>query len=89
MHASSARWTFARLLARSVARPVALSLLASAALAGLGSLSGCTHAGGAPPVDSPIYAFQPADPDDYSTDADSDDSGDDSGGGDAPDDSGE
>ena len=88
MHASSARWNSARILARSVA----LCLLACAAVSGLGGLSGCTHAGGRAPVDSPIYQFQPADPDDFSDNTNADDNGDDSGSGsgsDAPDDSGE
>ena len=75
MHASSARWTNARLLARSVA----LCLLAAAAVAGLG---GCTHASGAPPVDSPVYQFQPVDPDDYADDTDDDEADDDADSGD-------
>ncbi len=61
MHATSAR-SKARLLARSVA----LCLLAAA---GLHGLAGCTHAGGKVPVDAPVYAFQPVDPDEYSDDA--------------------
>jgi hypothetical protein len=68
MHASMGR-------ARHLVRFVALCLLAGAMVHGL---AGCTNPGGRPPVDSPIYAFQPADPDDYSDDADSDDGGSDS-----------
>ena len=74
MHASLGR---ARL-----ARFVALCLLAGAAVAGLGA---CSHAGGRPPVDSPIYAFQPVDPDEYSQDTDDDDDSGDTGGSDATD----
>ena len=82
MHALSARWTSARHLARSLA----LCLLASAAVAGLGA---CSHAGGKPPVDSPIYQFQPADPDDFSNATDDSDDDTDDTSDDAPDDSGE
>jgi len=58
------------MIARSlVARLAALCLLAAAAL----GAGGCTHAGGKVPVDSPVYQFQPADPDDYADDTDSDD----------------
>ena len=70
--------------ARSLVRSLALLLLAGALTHGL---AGCTNPGGRPPVDSPIYAFQPVDPDDYADedaddsdaadDADADDGGDD------------
>ena len=81
MHASLGR---ARLVARFVRQLVVLGLLAGAAVSGLGA---CSHAGGRPPVDSPIYAFQPVDPDEYNqdTDDDDDDSGDTGGSDDASD----
>ena len=73
MHASSAR--------RALVRSLALCLLAAAGLAGLG---GCgASAGGRPPVDSPIYAFQPVDPDEYAEETDDED---DTGSSDAADD---
>jgi hypothetical protein len=59
--------------ARFLVRTLALCLLAGAMVHGL---AGCSHAGGRPPVDSPIYAFQPADPDDYTDDTDADDDSD-------------
>jgi hypothetical protein len=76
MHASMGK---ARLLVRSLAT----ILLAGAMVHGL---AGCTHAGGKVPVDSPVYAFQPADPDDFAND-DGDDDDDD--GGDSADDGGD
>ena len=81
MHASQGRArSSVRTLARSLGRALALALAAGSLVHGL---AGCTHAGGKPPVDSPIYAFQPADPDDFAGDDDSDtddSSTDDSGG---------
>ena len=78
MHASLGR-------ARFLVRTLALCLLAGAMVHGL---AGCTHAGGKPPVDSPIYAFQPADPDDYADDTDADDDSDDTDSSDADGDDG-
>ena len=54
MHASSGR-------VRHLGRLLALALLAASV-----TVAGCgASAGGRPPVDSPIYSFQPADPDDF------------------------
>ena len=63
MHASMGR-------ARFLVRTLAVCLLAASAA---GGLAGCTHAGGKVPADSPVYAFQPADPDDFAGDSDADD----------------
>jgi hypothetical protein len=70
MHASSGR-------VRHLVRLLALGLLAAATA----TVAGCgASAGGRPPVDSPIYAFQPADPDDFADDEEeSEDEGDDDG----------
>jgi hypothetical protein len=57
--------------ARFLVRSLLLGLVAAA---GLGA---CTKPGGRPPVDSPVYAFQPADPDEFADpDAEDDDDGD-------------
>ncbi len=77
MHASSR----SGLLARSVVS----CLLALVAIAGVGGCS--AGAGGRPPVDSPVYAFQPVDPDEYA--ADDEDADDSDAGDDAPDEAGE
>ena len=77
MHASSG----SGLLARSVVS----CLLALVAIGGVGGCS--AGAGGRPPVDSPVYAFQPVDPDEYA--ADDEDADDSDAGDDAPDEAGE